>query len=291
VRIDSWLRERYPRLTRRHIEEALSAGLVTRRGGGRLARGDLLDSGSPPDCARLDAHLDGLRSGNVTLHVPVLAESADTLAVDKPPGVPCQPISLLERETVSHWAFARYPEIRAWATDCQPTVTPHRLDIDTSGVLLVARTRAAFDTWRRRFGDGRVTKRYLAWCWGRGPERELLIDAGIAHDPRDPRKMVAMRGTQRPHRGRVCRAETMVHIRRQLRDRFLAEITMRTGVTHQVRVHLAWHGTPLLGDRLYDDCYDIRKGNPERTQLRCIALCSGEFAVTAPSDEFEGRYG
>ncbi|MBI1732942.1 MAG: RluA family pseudouridine synthase [Gammaproteobacteria bacterium] len=290
MRADHWLRQRYPSLTRRHVAEALEHGLVRASGGRLLARGDVIDADNSPDCTRLERHLELLRGGNAGLDIPILLESDDVVAVDKPPGLPSHPISLFDVATVTGWATARYPEIMEWAPDCQPTVTPHRLDNDTSGVLLVARTRVAFESWRRRFAAKQVTKRYLAWCWGARPSGIRVIDCGIAHDPRDERKMIAIKSADTPYRGRVHRASTSIRTECELADRFLCEITIQTGVTHQIRVHMASLGNPLVGDRLYDPQAKHRTGQPEKTLLRCIELRCQAYSAEAGADDFRRMY-
>mgnify|MGYP001583300109 CR=1 FL=1 len=295
MRADHWLREHYPALNRRHIDEALARKLVRPAGGGSLVKGAEISAGLPPDCALLDLHLELLGKGNSALRIPVLLESMEIVVVDKPAGIPSHPISLFDTNTVTSWAIATYPEILTWAGVCQPTVTPHRLDTDTSGILLVARTGEAYTMWRRRFSEKKVEKRYLAWCWGRGPSAARMIDVAIAHDRRDRRKMLAVDGQNVAHAGSKFSAATGVRTIHQLRDRCLCELTMHTGVTHQIRVHMALLGNPLVGDRLYDpDCNDRAEQFPH-TLLRCIALHFDEFQVAADGEgftrTFQGPFG
>lgn len=290
VRVDYWLRQRYPELTRRHIDEALANQLVRSASGAQLAKGAMVANDLPPDCSPLEQHLAIIRAGNPQLQIPVLHVSAALLAIDKPAGMPSHPISLFDDGTVTNWAIARYPEVLQWAKDCQPTITPHRLDTDTSGVLLVARTSDAYELWRRRFSEKKVMKHYLAWCWGQGPTDDLLITSGIAHDPRDRRKMLVAGENGSPHRRKIFAAATAVRMCRQLQDRFLCELTMHTGVTHQIRVHLASTGNPLLGDRLYDSKYENRCELFSHTLLRCTGLQYGEFSVAVDPAEFTGRF-
>lgn len=286
MRVDHWLRDRYPGLGRRHIEEALSHRLVTTAGGGVLSRGDNVEPGHVPSCARLDEHLAALRAGNPELEVSVITETADLIVVDKPPGMPSHPLSLMENGTVTNWALARYPEIAAWAPPYQPTISPHRLDTGTSGILLVARTSRAYEDWRIRFGARQVEKTYLAWCRGIGPHQPLVCTRRIAHDPADRRRMVCLEDGAETPNVRSFPAETHVRTLEQGSGHFLCELTMRTGVTHQLRVHMASLGFALLGDGLYGPAPEQRYIGVKHALLRCIGLKSGDVHFRAPDVGF-----
>ena len=278
-------------MSRRHIDEALARRLVTSADGRPLVKGAGITADQSPDCALLDSYLERLGEGNSALHIPVLLESAGLVVVDKPPGIPSHPVSLFDSNTVTNWAIVHYPEILLWAHKCQPTITPHRLDTDTSGILLVARTGAAYEIWRRRFTEKKIEKRYLAWCWGQGPAGLRIIDAVIAHDRRDPRKMLAVDGQNIAHAGqRKFSAATSVRTIRQLQDRWLCELVMHTGVTHQIRVHMASAGYPLLGDRLYDLEINDRAEQFPHTLLRSTALRCEELEVSADGVEFSQKF-
>jgi 23S rRNA pseudouridine1911/1915/1917 synthase len=283
-RVDHWVGQRFPGLTRNQVLEAIEAGLVRAAGGGQLRKGDRVLAGREPDCARLEEHLRRLAAGNPGLDVPLLLETEALVAVDKPPGMPSHPVHLADFDTVTHWALRRYPEIRSWATDSQPTVTPHRLDTGTSGVLLVARTAAAFDRWRRRFSRGEVEKRYLAWCWGSPGRDRWAMGGQIGHAPGERGRMAVTRTGGR-------RAVSEAEVIRQLPDRFLCELVLRTGVTHQVRVHMAACGHPLLGDRLYDPAFGTRIEQPAHPLLRAVAISCGDFGVAAPREDFVAQFG
>jgi 23S rRNA pseudouridine1911/1915/1917 synthase len=291
MRTDYWLRKKYPELSRRHIEEALERRLIKSAEGRPLVKGAMVPANQPPDCTLLDNFLKRLGEGNSTLQVPVILETAELVVVDKPPGTPSHPVSLFDSSTITNWAIARYPEILLWANKCQPTITPHRLDTDTSGILLVARTGEAYAIWRRRFSEGKVEKRYLAWCWGQGPSGLRTIDAAMAHDRRDPRKMLALDGQNVAHAGaRRFPASTDVRTIHQLADRFLCELMMHTGVTHQIRVHMAMAGTPLLGDKLYNPLPADRVEQFPHTLLRCTALQCDRFSVSADTESFRRQF-
>jgi 23S rRNA pseudouridine1911/1915/1917 synthase len=166
------------------------------------------------------------------------------VVLDKPGGMPGHALDPRQRGTVAAFLAARFPET-ATVGDPLSSGLAHRLDTGTSGLVIAARTRDAFARLRAAFRAGEVMKRYLAIVQGAPPPR-TTVDTALAHDPSDRRRMVpATRGQ------RAWPARTEVVVLRTGGGRALVEATIRTGVTHQVRVHLALLGCPVLGDVLY----------------------------------------
>lgn len=231
------LRELYPSMSARLAEECFEAGWVTDPSGLTLKKGDRVEAVAP-----IDDRLALVHRGNPELVVSVIAERPDYVVVDKPAGVPGHPNHLEERSTITHWAFEKYPATMTEFPEIQPTLTPHRLDTDTSGVLIVALTKKAFAKWRERFHGKEIRKRYLAWCHGETVEDEWTVDQPIGKadakrrcvDPKSPYEAI-----------------TVFRVLKREKGMFLVEASCRTGVTHQVRVHAAHSGHPLVGDGLY----------------------------------------
>ncbi len=263
-RVDKRLRGLFPQLSGAQVEEALSLGLVQLDG--RVpTKGERLGTEQRLDCSQLERHLEGLRQGTPQLQIPLLHEEEGFWVVDKPAGIPSHPLKLADSHTVTAWAFAKDARVSQEFGGVQPTVTPHRLDTGTSGVLLVARTLDAYETWRKRFHEKQVTKVYLAWCWGVPEQAEWTIAAPIGR-AKGPRGRWAVEGKE------ARLAKSTIEVVRRLPDRFLARVECKTGVTHQVRVHLSSCGYPLIGDSLYDLQWAERDFRPEFHQLRAAAL-------------------
>lgn len=275
-RAEAWVRARYPGLSRRHAREALENGLVLRPGGACLRKGDKITPGTALLTDRLDSHLARLREGT-ELEVAVVDEWDDFVVIDKPAGLPSHPVGLFDERTVSHWALKRYPQAAGEFPEVQPTLAPHRLDTGTSGLLVVALTRRAYDEWREKFRSKRVTKSYHAWCWGDPAEDSFVVDAPLGHDPRDKRKMaVGIAGGAEPLPP-IQEARTEIQVITRHDGRFLASVTSRTGVTHQIRAHLASRGFPLVGDWLYDPEHAHRPFQTRFHQLRAVGLATEGF--------------
>ena len=286
TRAASSLRDRYPQLTRRQIEEALEAGLCTFEGR-HLKKGDRISGPDVLDSRALDAHLQTLRVGNPSVVMSVLKEEEDFVIVDKPAGVKSHPLSLFDNDTVTQWAFGRYPAMRDAFAEALPTVVPHRLDTGTSGILVVAKNPAAYQQWRVRFQEKQVMKAYQAWCWGKPAQAKFEVDVTMAHDSRDRRRMVVVKDGPTPPPPHLPSHSSIQVVEQRGEDQVRVEVVCRTGVTHQVRVHLAVSGFPLVGDRLYDAESAKRSWQPAHHLLRACRLEWPGGAVLAPMQDFE----
>jgi len=161
------------------------------------------------------------------------------VVVAKPPGMPSQPLAAGERGTAAGGVVARYPECGAASPDPRDGGLVHRLDIGTSGVLIAARTRAAWEALRADFGRGAVGKTYLALCEAAPVTREC--DAPLAQ--RGARVVV-------DHTDGLP-AHTRWEVVARAGERALVRCHAATGRMHQIRVHLATCGAPIVGDARY----------------------------------------
>ena len=249
ARLDVFARHCLPHLSRRQIDKAIGEKLFLLHGragkkGDRLAAGDRLTfSGpaawlaeEPPPAAELD--------------IRIVYEDAAILALDKPAGVATHGFSARDNATLANFLLARWPELLNVGKSRWEPGLVHRLDVETSGLVLVAKTQAAFDRLRAQFRRRKICKTYWALVWG-DAEPEGTIDFPLAHDPRDPRRMRAVKQSRGVGRRRAWPALTRYRKLGAARGLSLLEIDMATGVTHQIRVHLAAIGHPILGDRLY----------------------------------------
>jgi 23S rRNA pseudouridine1911/1915/1917 synthase len=176
----------------------------------------------------------------------VLASDEDFVAVNKPPGVPSHPLRAGERGTLAGALVARFPECADAGADPREAGLVHRLDGDTSGVLVAARNRPAWESLRAAFHDGRARKRYLALVVGT-LSGSGTIEMALVHDPGDRRKArVVPRDTPG---GRE--AFTEYRPIAFAPGVTLVEAHTSTGRMHQVRAHLAHLGHPIAGDLLY----------------------------------------
>ena len=174
----------------------------------------------------------------------VVHEDEHLVVVDKPIGVVVHPTSERSTGTLVHGLIDRYPEIRGVGAEHRWGIV-HRLDRDTSGLLLVARTQLSHDALSAMMRDRLVARRYLAMADGRFSSTTGTIDAPIGRDPANPTRMRLDRS------GRAART----HYRRLASwddpTATLLSVTLETGRTHQIRVHLRSIDHPIVGDRAY----------------------------------------
>lgn len=250
TRLDKLLCDQLPGCSRRLAKEIIAAGQV-RIDGRRARKGAEVQPGSQVDVEVLEAQPTALQPDD-SLALTVIHEDSDVIAVDKPAGMPSHALRAAETGTVANFLVARYPELAGVGAPLEAGLV-HRLDNDTSGVLLAARTAAAYDALRRQFTRHEVGKKYLALVRGE-VVGAATIDAPIEHVRGSASRMRAAE----PGSGRHA-VTTYVPLRR-VGTYTLLEVEIRTGVRHQIRVHLAAIGHPVAGDRLYDRDADVAIG-------------------------------
>ncbi len=179
-----------------------------------------------------------------SIPLQIVFENRDLLLVNKPAGMVVHPAAGHESGTLVHAALAHAPELEGVGGERRPGVV-HRLDRDTSGLILLAKNDRAHQWLQRQFKDRSVEKTYLALVDGLPPTPTGRIEAAIGRDPRRRKQMAVMTESK----GRP--AQTTYRISHAYRNHCLLEIQPLTGRTHQVRVHLAFLGCPIVGDTVY----------------------------------------
>jgi 23S rRNA pseudouridine1911/1915/1917 synthase len=184
------------------------------------------------------------------LAIRIVHADQHVVVADKPAGMPSHPLKPGEKGTAANALVARFPELAAVGPLIREGGLVHRLDTDTSGLLLAARTDAAYQMLRAQFTARTVEKGYLALAAGElhaGGE----IALPLAHDPHDARRMMAISDPEYAAE-HAARAAVTRFAPVERRGGFtLLEIEIPTGVMHQIRAHLAFIGHPLAGDALY----------------------------------------
>ncbi len=180
-----------------------------------------------------------------TIAFDVVYEDDDLVVVDKPAGLVVHPGAGHATGTLVHGLLARYPDLAGVGEPERPGIV-HRLDRDTSGLMLVARTPEALDSLGAELRARTVTRRYHTLVWGLVNEPRGMVDAPIARSPREPTRMAVVVG------GREARTTYEV-VHRYDHPVELTELTclLETGRTHQIRVHLQAIGHAVVGDSRY----------------------------------------
>jgi len=274
LRLDQALAAYLPDLSRSQAQRLIRSGAATVNGLPARTSYRVV----PGDCVAVV--LPEEREGSLApepIPLDVVYEDEHLLAVNKPAGVVVHPAAGHPSGTLANALLAHCPQVAGVGGPKRAGIV-HRLDKDTSGLLLAAKTSEVHTALKRLFKRRRVRKVYLALVEGHVQPREGLIEAPVGRHRRERKRMAVTRS------GRM--AVTQYRVKELFRGYTLLEIRPHTGRTHQVRVHLAWLGYPVVGDRVYGR----RKQPllPDRHFLHAQELCfthpvtTEEMVLVAP---------
>ena len=273
-RLDRVLAEHLPDVSRAQVQRLVKSGAVTVNGSlskpsYRVEPGDRLSALLPEEVE------EPLQAEQIPLQI--VYEDEHLLAVDKPAGMVVHPGAGHSSGTLANALLAHCPQI-ADVGGLERSGIVHRLDKDTSGLLLVAKEQDTHAALQRQFKRRHVLKSYLALVEDHIEPREGIVEAAIGRDRRERKRMTVTR-TGRP-------AVTQYRAVEFLRRHTLLEVRPHTGRTHQIRVHLTWIGFPLVGDRVYG--HKRQPLLPDRHFLHAHELglthpvTEGELNLTSP---------
>lgn len=260
-RLDIVIAELYPNLTRSSLEPLFEADQIYINGlpakpSHRLRPGETIGI----DESRL-------RKKPPAIKLKVVYEDDDVIVIDKPPGLLTHSKGALNTEATV--ASSIKPKIKDKALQGNRAGIVHRLDRGTSGVMVAAKKGAAQAFLQAQFSKRRVKKTYLAIVEGRVSPYEAIIDAPIARNPKKPQSFTVL-ASGKPARTRY---KVLREFKRDKKTYSEVELMPETGRTHQLRIHLAYIGHPIVGDNLYGS-----KGDD-------LMLHATELELTLPSKQ------
>ncbi len=239
TRLDRFISEKHPEISRTYAKKLVEDGYITVNGKPEKASfninaGDRILIKIPP------TEPSHLLPENIPLKIAY--EDEDLLVVDKPASLTVHPAPGNPKHTLVNAILAHVPDLPDGSDSQRPGIV-HRLDKDTSGLILVAKNRPALNKLANQFKARSVTKTYLVLVRGHLSPLKGFIEAPIGRDPHNRKRMAVV------EKGRDARTE--YRVLKYVGDYSLLEIRLETGRTHQIRVHLSAIGYPVVGDATY----------------------------------------
>lgn len=269
ARLDRWLAARVPELSRARLQALITEGRVrvdgrARKASHRVDSGETVEVEIPPPAA------ETLVPEPIAL--TIVFEDDAVMVVDKPAGMVVHPGAGHATGTLAAAVLAHAPVTAGVGGPRRPGVV-HRLDKDTSGLLVIAKTAAAYDSLTAQLQARTVMRRYRAIVHGRVTAASGVVDKPLGRHPHDRVRMAVL------PRGRGKPAVTRFTVLERFRHFSDLEVKLETGRTHQIRVHMASLGHPVAGDRVYGG---RTTREPLPVSFDGLALHAAELAFVHP---------
>jgi len=250
MRLDHYLVDNLSKLSRSSIQALIKSGNI-------LVNGEKCKTGYPidlDDIVQIDIPKDELDLNHIVpekINIDILYEDEGIIAVNKPAGLVMHPGVGISRGTLVNGLVYHFKNLSNVNGDVRPGIV-HRLDKDTSGILVVAKTNEAHVHLAKQFQKRQIKKQYTALTWGNWKDNEGVINASIARDKKDPTRF------QINSTGK--KSLTSFKVEKQLRHLTIMNFYPETGRTHQIRIHSMHYGHPIFGDNKYGGGISKTKG-------------------------------
>jgi 23S rRNA pseudouridine1911/1915/1917 synthase len=275
VRIDRYLAAQFPELSRTRVQELIEAGLVLvnsrpAKGSHRLHAGERIQIEIQPRPA--------LRAEPESIPLEILYEDDDVMAVNKPAGMTVHAGAGTTRGTLVNALLGRGQKLSQAGDALRPGIV-HRLDKETSGIILVAKNDPAHAKLGESFRQREVKKTYIALLQGIFKEQSGRIELAIMRDPKRRTRMTARRSIVL---GNAREARTDWRALARIDNTTLVEVQLHTGRTHQIRVHFSALRHPVVGDTLYGAASQLKIGKTSLPALNRNFLHAAKLGFAQP---------
>lgn len=285
-RLDRFLKEasfseKETLLKRSEIQALIQAGKITMNGkkvrpSYRVRVGEIILFSFPRRKAPLKETLP---------KIPVLFEDTNLLALSKPAGLSMHPRQTGEKGTLIDWLLAYSPAIASIGEDPLRPGLVHRLDRETSGVVVVAKTKEAFLALKKLFQKRKIKKTYLALIYGELKEKKGLFEASLGRIRGSLRRGSPLPTSKREFGGKTREALTEYTLHTSYPHYSFLTLEPKTGRTHQIRVHLSEKGHPIVGDELYR--FKKHRKDPLQPPHQLLHAAKLSFSLLGQNYSFE----
>lgn len=254
-RLDLFLMESFDGVTRSSVQAGIDAGVVRIDGKSsvrpslRLRPGMLVEVMPTQFSAGAVQKPEKASIASAFPKPSVIAEEESFLVLYKPAGIAMHPAGNSRQKTVSDWISTIYPQILGIGEDKKRPGMVHRLDKDTSGLVLIAKSNTAFKGLKRLFQERKIQKTYFALVYGNLSSASGQVDLPIGRVKGEKKRAVP--AGKREFGGELREASTEYALHTRYTGYDFLSVKPKTGRTHQIRVHLSAIGHPIVGDRLY----------------------------------------
>jgi 23S rRNA pseudouridine1911/1915/1917 synthase len=209
---------------------------------------------------------------NPKIKFKLINQDKNIIVIDKPAGISVHPTSFETKDTLVNGLLAKFPEIASVGdgsagSEFRPSIV-HRLDKDTSGVMVVARNQKAFNALKKIFQERKVDKKYATIVFGKMPAKIGVIEKPLAKSASYKKQVIAHKRTKT----KVRSAVTEYVVLKEYFGHSLLEVSPKTGRMHQIRIHLTSLGNPIVGDRIYKTKTNASESRVSRQLLHAKSL-------------------